>query len=287
MYAEALAYLRCPACTDMRLELDAEHQRDADGAIREGALYCMGCKARYPIRDGIVDMLRRAALSIAPAQIVNYLPPTAWAYDRTWRPHALSLMTGEPFRYQRELPLIVELLAPQRGGLYVDIACSNGLYARAIAQALGERPGHVIGIDHSLPMLRQARRFAQQRGLRISYVRAQAQRLPFAAEQASGVAMGGSLNEIGDQLGSLHEAQRVLAPAGRFAMMNLVQADHMAGRALQWALSSGGLSFWPLERLNSYLDASGLRLVAQWRYRVVVFSLLLPRLKRSWPPALA
>jgi hypothetical protein len=66
-----------------------------------------------------------------------------------------------------------------------------------------------------------------------------------------------------------------------------VQADHMAGRALQGALSSGGLRFWPLERLNSYLDASGLRLVAQWRYRVVVFSLLLPRLTRSWPPDLA
>jgi hypothetical protein len=61
----------------------------------------------------------------------------------------------------------------------------------------------------------------------------------------------------------------------------------MAGRALQGALSSGGLRFWPLERLNRYLDASGLRLVAQWRYRVVVFSLLLPRLTRFWPPDLA
>jgi ubiquinone/menaquinone biosynthesis C-methylase UbiE len=196
------------------------------------------------------------------------------------------LLTGEPFGYQRELPLIVGLLAPQRGGLYVDIACSNGLYARAIAQALGERPGHVIGIDHSLPMLRQARRFAQPRGQRISYVRAKAQQLPFADEQASGLAMGGSLNEIGDQLGSLREVHRVLAPAGRFAMMNLVQAERRRGRVLQRALSSGGLRFWPLERLNRYLDASGLQLVAQWRYRVVVFSLLLPRLRRSWPPDL-
>jgi ubiquinone/menaquinone biosynthesis C-methylase UbiE/uncharacterized protein YbaR (Trm112 family) len=286
MYAEALAYLRCPACSDTRLDLHGEQQRDRDGAIREGALHCWRCRARYPIRDGVVDMLRRAKLSTAPAQIVNYLPPTAWAYERTWRPRALSLMTGEPFGYQRELPLIVGLLAPQRGGLYVDIACSNGLYARAIARALGERPGHVIGIDHSLPMLREARRFAQQHGLRISYVRARAQQLPFAAEQASGLAMGGSLNEIGDQPVSLREAHRVLAPAGRFAMMNLVRAEQPAGRALQWALSSGGLSFWPLERLNHAFDASGLRLVAQWRYRVVVFNLLLPRLGRYWPPDL-
>jgi SAM-dependent methyltransferase len=284
MYAEALAYLRCLACPDTRLDVNGDLQRDSDGAIRQGTLHCRSCRSRYPIRDGIVDMLRGAAVSYTPAQITNYLPPTAWAYERTWRPRALSLLTGEPFGYERELPLIVELLAPQRGGLYVDIACSNGLYARAIARTLGEQPGHVIGIDHSRPMLQQARRFAQQHGLRISYVRAQAQRLPFAAEQAAGLAMGGSLNEIGDQDASLREARRILAPTGRFAMMNLVRAEHLAGRALQGALSSSGLRFWSLEQLNRHLETSGLRLVAQWRYRVVVFSLLLPRLAQHVPP---
>jgi len=88
------------------------------------------------------------------------------------------------------------------------------------------------------------------------------------------VVMGGSLNEIGDAGRALAELRRILAPGGRCVMMGLGQAESGAGRALQRVLAAGGGAFWSLAELNRRYAAAGLRLRAQWRYRVVVFSLL-------------
>jgi ubiquinone/menaquinone biosynthesis C-methylase UbiE/uncharacterized protein YbaR (Trm112 family) len=276
MYPEALAALCAPNQSAAPLELETGAHVASDGAVLTGWLRDPRSNRRYPIRDGIADLLGWSAWPDSPAQVANYLPPTAWAYERTWRPHALTLLTGESFGYARELSLITRLMEPERGGLYLDVACSNGLYARALTQAFGAQGGHVVGIDHALPMLREARAFAQRDGLRVSYVRARAQALPFAAQAVAGAAMGGSLNEIGDAAGALREVRRVLAPAGRFVSMNLVAAENRAGRLLQGFLRTGGIQFWPLAQLNQQFVASGLHLRAQWRYRVVVFSLLLP-----------
>ncbi len=277
MFPEALLYLRCPQHHTVQLELQPGADIDREGAYVSGALCCPTCATRFAIVDGVVDMLGPWAVPRDLAQVVNYLPPTAWAYERTWRSRALTILSGEPFGYDRELSLIAGLAAPQRGGLYLDVACSNGLYARAICQAMGHAPGHVVGIDHAMPMLHQARAYARQQGLRISYVRAQAQALPFAPEAAAAVMMGGSLNEIGDAATCLREIRRVLAPSGRFVLMNLVRATSLPGRALQQILRFGGLTFWSLETLNRHLTDSGLDLKSQWCYRVVVFSLLVAR----------
>lgn len=276
MYPEALNHLCCPDCPDSPLELEPQARTAPDGAVLHGRLRCRACATSYPIEHGIVDLLGPWALPDSPTQLINYLPPTAWGYERIWRGQALTLLTGEPFGFDRELPLITGLVAPARGGLYVDVACSTGLYARALDRGLGTSHGHVVGIDHAFPMLRQARAFAQRAQQRISFVRARAQGLPFAAEAVAGVAMGGSLNEIGDVDGSLREMRRVLTPTGRCVLMNIVQAEQKVGRALQNFLGTGGLAFWSLDELNRRLQASGLYLAAQWRYRVVVFSLLIP-----------
>jgi ubiquinone/menaquinone biosynthesis C-methylase UbiE len=132
----------------------------------------------------------------------------------------------------------------------------------------------VIGVDHAMPMLAQARAYALAEGLPISFVRAKAQALPLAPGAAAALAMGGSLNEIGDVDGALGELRRVLAPAGRCALMCLARAETGPGQALQGLLGLGGISFPPLDELNHMLARAGLRLRAQWRYRVVVFSLL-------------
>ncbi|HMQ30335.1 MAG TPA: class I SAM-dependent methyltransferase [Chloroflexaceae bacterium] len=274
MYAEALEYLTCPRDAEARLELGSGARRAGDGELVAGQLRCPACGAIYRIEGGVADLLGPLALPDSPAQLANYLPPTAWGYERAWRPRALSLLSGEPFGYERELPLIVGLVGPAAGGLIVDVACSNGLYARALARAQGGAAGPVVGVDHALPMLRQARAYARAEGLRVSYVRAKAQALPFASGSATGLAMGGSLNEIGDVPGALAELRRAMAPMGRCAMMCLARAETGPGRALQGALSLGGIAFPTLDELNLGLAAAGLRLRAQWRHGVVVFSLL-------------
>ncbi|NTU81539.1 MAG: methyltransferase domain-containing protein [Chloroflexales bacterium] len=274
MYIEALAYLTCPRDPEAPLELERGVRLAADGELLAGRLRCPACGARYPIDGGIADLLGPRALPDSIVQVTNFLPPIAWGYERAWRPRALTLLSGEPFGYARELPLIVGLAAPERGGLCVDVACSNGLYARALARAQGGAAGHVIGVDHALPMLRQARAFARAEGLRISYVRARAQALPLASGAAAVVAMGGSLNEIGDIDQALRELRRTLASSGRCAMMCLAQSETGPGRALQGALGLGGVRFPPLDALNRRAAVAGLRLRSQWRYGVVVVSLL-------------
>lgn len=283
MFPEALDVLTCPQQPAQRLELaaTATHQ-DAACEIITGTLRPRLLPAQthldpspcmFPVRNGIPDMLG-FQVPPSPAQFTNYLPPTAWAYERLWRPRALSLLTGQPFGYERELPLIMGMLAPERGGLYVDMACSNGLYARAVARALpaDDRANQSIGIDHALPMLHQARRYAQQQQLRISYVRASAQAMPFADGSVAGMVMGGSLNEIGDRAAFLRETRRVLAPDGRFVQMHLTRAERGPGRRIQPLLRPGGIDFVPLEHSNQELASHGLELAEQQQYGIVVFS---------------
>ena len=273
MYADILPYLRCPTC---HLPLALENICAADDdEILSGDLGCAGCGAYYLVRDGIADFLGPPRPP-TPAQLTNELPLTAWGYERAWRPFALTLLSSEPFPYRRELPLIAGLIEPRRGGLYLDVACSNGLYARALARTIGGAPGHVAGFDHSLPMLKQARRFAREAGLRISYARAKAQALPVMAHAAAGVVIGGSLNEIGDLDACLSEVRRTLAADGRYLAMTLARAATPAGRTLQQLLGTGGIAFWAPEELARAFSQHSLWIVARWKYGLVMFDLALP-----------
>jgi ubiquinone/menaquinone biosynthesis C-methylase UbiE len=208
--------------------------------------------------------------------VTNDWQLTAWVYERVWRPFALSLFGGEPFSYRRELPLMARMTQASRGGLYLDVACSNGLYARALARTMGGAAGHVAGIDHSLPMLAQARRFARDAGLRISYLRAAAQALPIAAGQAAGVVIGGSLNEIGDLDTCLAEVRRTLRPDGRYVAMTLARAATPYGRAFQQLLRPGGIQFWSSSELEARFARHGLRTIERQQYGLVMFHLAAP-----------
>ncbi len=283
MYPEALAGLRCPHSPHAALELAAGARYAPDGAVLDGRLRAVDDATRhYPIRDGIVDLLGGARLPLTPAQITNYLPLTAWGYERLWRGRALTLLSGEEFGLTRELSLLVRLMQPERGGVYLDVACSNGLYARALATATHADllaatppPATIIGIDHSLPMLQQARAYALQNRLRITYVRASAQALPIADATVAGVAMGGSLNEIGDRRAFFAEARRVLEPHGRMVLMHLVQAGDGIGQAVQAVLGTGGIAFPPLATIHAELEQ--FNLLDETQHGVVVFS--------AWQPA--
>lgn len=268
MYQEILPALCCPAC---RLPLSLEHAEiERRDEIIGGALVCGGCGARYPIRAGVADFLGPPRPP-TPAQLTNEWRATAWAYERLWRPFALTLLSRQAFPYRRELPLLVGMAQPARGGLYVDVACSNGLYARALARNLRGAAGHVAGVDHSLPMLAEARRVARAAGLRISYLRAEAQALPIAGGQAAGVTIGGSLNEIGDLDGCLAEARRALAAQGRYVAMTLARAGTAWGRALQRALSTGGIQFWSSDELEAHMARAGLRTIELQQHGLVMF----------------
>lgn len=54
MQPQLMEILVCPMChADLRLDTTSE----ADGEIMEGSLTCTGCGERYPIEDGIPNLL--------------------------------------------------------------------------------------------------------------------------------------------------------------------------------------------------------------------------------------
>jgi SAM-dependent methyltransferase/uncharacterized protein YbaR (Trm112 family) len=267
MYTGLLPFLQCPICAAHPLSLvEAE---ETAGEIVAGVLHCTHCSTQTQITDGIWDTLAGDPLRLTPAQITNYLPLAAKGYEPLWRWQALSRLSGQRFPLREELTLLRDLMEPRAEQFYVDVACSVGLYARTLARA----GATVVGVDHSWAMLREARRVAKKQGLRISYVRARAQALPFRPGTASGTTMGGSLNEIGDEQRALREMARVTHEHGRLFCMNLLRAESAWGRALQDLLGTGGIDFFDRSTLNGWLADAGWQPRAQWRWRVVVITL--------------
>ena len=170
---------------------------DADGMILAGKVRSPTSGETYEVKNGYLDLLRSRIGAANVANLTNFLPGAGVGYEPLWRVHSLTLLTGEPFPTGRELGMISDLVSLERGGRYLDLGCSAGLYTRSLARELGDK-GEVVGIDISPSMLKEATRRARKIGARPSFTRADAHNLPFADASFSGAVCGGTLNELGD-----------------------------------------------------------------------------------------
>ncbi len=209
----------------------------------------------YEVKNGYLDLLKARIGADNPANLTNFLPGAGRGYEPLWRVHSLTLLTGEPFPNERELELITSLVRPARGGRYLDLGCSAGLYTRTLAR--DPDGGDAVGIDISPSMLREADRRARRTGTKPSFVRADVHNLPFFDATFAGALCGGSLNEFGDPARALRETRRVLGPGGRLAIMGILRAATQRGRRLQRFLSTGGIKFFDPDELRSLLDHAG------------------------------
>jgi 2-polyprenyl-6-hydroxyphenyl methylase/3-demethylubiquinone-9 3-methyltransferase len=210
----------------------------------------------YEVKNGYLDLLGWRVGADNVANLTNFLPGAGRGYEPLWRVHSLSLLARESFSNQRELRIISELAHLGRGGRYLDLGCSAGLYTRGLAHSLGDR-GDVVGIDISPSMLGEAARRARRAGVAPSFARADAHHLPFADASFSGAVCGGTLNELGDPARALRETRRVLERGGRLAVMGILRAQTPGGRRLQRLLSTGGVRFFDPDELRSMLDHAG------------------------------
>lgn len=236
--------------------LVCEEGAERDGVILSGTARSPVSGETYEIRDGYLDLLKDRLGADNFANLSNFLPGAGRAYEPLWRVHSLSLLAGERFSNERELEVVLELLRPQPGGRYLDLGCSAGLYTRGLQREL-DAGGRVLGIDISPSMLSEAARRARQMGVRPSFARADAQRLPFADASFSGALCGGTLNELGDPARALRETARALEPGGSLVVMGILRAATPAGRRLQRLLSTGGVRFFAPEEVESMLDHAG------------------------------
>lgn len=243
---------------------------EEDGLITSGRAVDPAIGKTYPVKNGYLDLLGHRAGVDNIANLTNFLPGAGPLYEPLWRVRSLTLLTGEPFPNERELEIISDLVRLERGGRYLDLGCSAGLYTRSLAVRLGDR-GNVIGIDISPSMLKEASRRARRIGTVPSFARADAENLPFADASFAGTVCGGSLNEFGDPARTLRERRRVLEPGGRVAIMGILKAKTSRGRRLQRFLSTGGVRFFEPEEALSLLDHAGLEPDPPRTYGVVFF----------------
>lgn len=189
------------------------------------------------------------------AQWSNHLRLTARLYEPLWRHRSVTLMTGGAYSTQRELRCMTSRLALAPGAAVVDLGCSAGLYARHLA-----REGAVAtAIDVSAAFLAEGARRAERDGVRVRFVRADVEDLPFPAASFDAAVSGGSLNEFGDPARALREAARVLREDAPLWLMYAARAESVAGRFVQGALRLSGLRFpTPLE-VDAWAASAGLR----------------------------
>ncbi|MFU8812173.1 MAG: class I SAM-dependent methyltransferase [Balneolaceae bacterium] len=225
----------------------------------------------YTIENNILDLLSKPQ-SLSMAQRTNHWQLTASAYEDLWRKRSLSLLTGEPFPFEKEKALLARWAAPSSGEWFLDVGCSSALYARFLKQA---EPGvQVAAVDVSHPMLREARSRAAAENTPLYLVRADARELPFFNGTFDGVVMGGTLNELSDPQKVMYECRRVIKKGGRFFMMHLLRADSWPGRLLQKAAEAGGIHFPTLAESNALFARSGFATEEQARHGIVCFSRL-------------
>jgi SAM-dependent methyltransferase len=229
---------------------------EEDGLILSGTTRLPATGETYPVKNGYLDLLKGRLGGDNVANLTNFLPGAGRGYEPLWRVRSLDLLTGKRFPNGREVEIIAEEVGLARGGLFLDLGCSAGLYTRNLAGSLGDA-GNVIGVDISPSMLREATRRARKAGTTPSFVRADAASLPFAGATFSGVVCGGTLNELGDPATALRETHRVLAPGSRLAIMGILQAQTPNGQLLQRFLSTGGIRFFAPEELQGMLASAG------------------------------
>ncbi|MGH7639408.1 MAG: bifunctional demethylmenaquinone methyltransferase/2-methoxy-6-polyprenyl-1,4-benzoquinol methylase UbiE [Candidatus Dormibacteria bacterium] len=122
--------------------------------------------------------------------------------DRRWRRRAAQLTRCRP------------------GDRVLDVCTGTGALARLLRDRVGSR-GEVIGVDLTESMLERAR----ERVPGVTFIRADAERLPFADSSFSAATMAFGLRNIHDRPQALRELARVLRPGGRAVILEFSQVQ--------------------------------------------------------------
>jgi SAM-dependent methyltransferase len=277
MHLPTLDLLRAPDAPDGPPLTLAEMTSHNRGEVI-GGLVCAEDAGCFPIRDGILDLLPDDP-PLSPAQWSNSLWPSARFYEQIWRVRVLSRFAGESFPIAREMALLNHWLMPERGGLFVDIGTSHGLYARNIARELRDHGaiGTIIALDVAFPMLQRAQQLIRAKGYTtIDLIRTRAQALPLPSGSVDGVVNGGTFNEMGAQAQALAEVRRVLKPDGRYVMLSLLPGRTAFGRAIQRLFAMSGITFPTQDETNTLLTNAGLTITDQERSGIALFTCAVP-----------
>lgn len=143
------------------------------------------------------------------------------------------LSFGQDPRWRRAL---VAAIDPAPGDRVLDVATGTGL----VAFELVRRGCEVVGLDQSEEMLSGARaQLAADPALadRVTFVRGEAERLPFADEEFDSLTFTYLLRYVDDRAATMRELARVVKPGGRIGMVEFAVPEVAALRAL-WRIQT-------------------------------------------------
>jgi SAM-dependent methyltransferase len=137
------------------------------------------------------------------------------------------------------------------GSTVIDIACGPGNFTKPFAEIIGPA-GLAVGVDASPAMLKRG--VADNSGPNISYVRGDAENLPFSDAVADAVSCLAALYLVNDPRRVIEEMGRILVPGGRLVILTSLQpGSHSPLPAL--GRLAGVRFFDRTEVVNHVLDA--------------------------------
>jgi demethylmenaquinone methyltransferase/2-methoxy-6-polyprenyl-1,4-benzoquinol methylase len=166
--------------------------------------------------------------------------------------HALELFAGLPGRYDRMGAVmsfgqdprwrraLVDAIDPRPGQRVLDVATGTGM----VALALASHGCEVVGLDQSEQMLAGARAKLAARpepAGQVTFVRGEAERLPFADGEFDALTFTYLLRYVDDRAATMAELARVVRPGGRIGMVEFGVPGSAPLRALWRIYTHAGL----------------------------------------------
>ena len=146
-----------------------------------------------------------------------------------------------------------DLADVQAGDDVLDLGSGSGMDVFVAALHVGES-GSVTGLDMTDEQLAKARKLRDEAGLEnVSFEKGYIEELPFEDESFDVVVSNGVINLSPEKARVFEEASRVLKPAGRLALSDIISEtqmpDSIKTNADLWAACIGGAM-----QINNYTD---------------------------------
>lgn len=221
MLSSLIPRLLCPVCRDRSTVLQANAASEtSDGHIAEGELTCPACRASYPIRGELLELVVPALRDDAPTD-----QPQRHAFDAQLkqREHFDWFAEEAPADYDayQQTPFwrAADRAAFARwrprvspNDWMLDVGSANGRSAWPLAGT----GATIIGCDISRKLIAQAIAHSRRNGThaRTTFLVADADTLPFRDATFDIVLTYGALHHLPDPARACRDIQRIVRPGG-------------------------------------------------------------------------
>jgi ubiquinone/menaquinone biosynthesis C-methylase UbiE/uncharacterized protein YbaR (Trm112 family) len=257
-----LKKLVCPVCNTRKKSDKLLSVATYAKADEYPTLFCNNCQSRFAPIDGILNL---AGDVIAPrlfsSQWAMEFEPIVTAYEAIWRPCLTSFVSDLAW----EMETSQQLIDVSSGMDVLDLACGTGNFTRLFSCTA--KPGTIIVVDLSLPMLKQCRRKLQeQNNTDITLMRVDATKWPFASEMFDRIHCAGALHLFPDIQNVFNSIYRSLKKGGYFVGATYCLEGNIVINSIQKYLEKAhGIHWFDQQELQKLSSNAGF---VQWEHQI-------------------